>query len=111
MFAFTNLESLFSGLLKQAVSLNSEMTQISRKSTLCKKAAAIVSQLGLKMKREKQKPFTEQQISSNVPHESIRVPDAEYLTANAEFGFNILKVYWSLSFLLRWSLQIPDLFN
>lgn len=41
MFAFTNLESFFSGLLKQAVSLNSEMTQISRKSTLCKKAAAM----------------------------------------------------------------------
>lgn len=52
-------------------------------------SSSYVSQLGLKMKREKQKPFTEQQISSNVPHESIRVPDAEYLTANAEFGFNI----------------------
>lgn len=51
------------------------------------------------MKREKQKPFTEQRISSNVPHESIRVPDAEYLTANAEFGFNILKVYWSFKLL------------
>lgn len=41
MFAFMNLESFFSGLIKQAVSLNSEMTQISRKSTLCKKAAAM----------------------------------------------------------------------
>lgn len=30
--------------------------------------------------------FTEQQISSNVPHE-IRVPDAEYLPAIAEFGY------------------------
>lgn len=74
-------------------------------------SSSYVFQLELKKKREKQKPFTEQQVSSNVPHESIRVPDAEYLTANAEFAFNILRVYWRLSFLLCWSLQIPDLFN
>lgn len=82
-----------------------------KKVHIVQESSSYVFQLGLKKKKEKQKPFTEQQISSNVPHESIRVPDAEYLTATAEFGFNIIGVYWRLSFLLCWSLQIPDLFN
>lgn len=62
---------------------------------MCKKAAAMFFNLDWKKKgkKENEKPFTEQQISSNVPHESIRAPDAEYLTANADLGFNILDVY------------------
>lgn len=110
MFAVTNLESFSSGLLKTSSVFEFWNDTNIKKVHIVQESSSYVSQLGLKMKREKQKPFTEQQISSNVPHES-RVPDAEYLTANAEFGFNILKVYWSLSFLLCWSLQIPDLFN
>lgn len=46
-----------------------------------------------------------------VPHESVRVPGADELTAGAGFGFNISDVYGELGFLLSWSLQVPDLFN